>query len=94
MNPIKKSIIGSVLGLTSWLIYYNHYSATGTFELFSGASIFLILGSLAIFFDYGKDIGESIYNKSEEEESTDDILERDYQLSRAIDAVKTIAVLN
>ena len=68
MNPIKKSIIGSVLVLTSLLMYYNHYSATGTFELFSGASIFLILGSLAIFFDYGNDIEYSRYNNSEEEE--------------------------
>ena len=68
MNPIKKSIIGSVLVLTSLLMYYNQYSATGSFEFFSGASIFLILGSLAIFFDYGKDIEESTYNKSEEEE--------------------------
>lgn len=71
MNPIKKSIIGSVLVLTSFLMYYNNYSATGTFELFSGASIFLILGSLAIYFDYGNDIEDSTYknsNNSEEEE--------------------------
>ena len=67
MNPIKKSIIGSVLVLASFLMYYNNYSATGTFEFFSGASIFLILGSLAIFFDYGKDIEDSTFNKSEEE---------------------------
>ena len=52
-------------------MYYNNYSATGTFELFSGASIFLILGSLAIYFDYGNDIEDSTYNNSnnsEEEE--------------------------
>ena len=68
MNPIKKSIIGSVLVLTSLLMYYNYYSATGTFELFSGASIFLILGSLAIYFEYGNVIEDSTYNNREEEE--------------------------
>ena len=68
MNPIKKSIIGSVLVLTSFLMYYNDYSATGTFELFSGASIFLILGSLAIYFEYGNVIEDSTYNNREEEE--------------------------
>ena len=67
MNPIKKSIIGSVLVLTSFL-YYNNYRATGTFELFSGASIFLLLGSLAIYFEYGNDIEDSTYKKNEEEE--------------------------
>ena len=67
MNPIKKSIIGSVLVLTSFLMYYNNYSATGTFELFSGASIFLILGSLAIYFEYGNVIEDITYNNSEEE---------------------------
>ena len=68
MNPIKKSIIGSVFVLTSFLMYYNNYSATGTFELFSGASIFLILGSLAIYFEYGNDIEDKTYNNIEEEE--------------------------
>lgn len=68
MNPIKKSIIGSVLVLTSLLMYYNYYSATGTFELFSGASIFLILGSLAIYLEYGNVIEDITYNNSEEEE--------------------------
>ena len=68
MNPIKKSIIGSVLVLTSFLMYYNNYSATGMFELFSGASIFLILGSLAIYFEYGNDIEDSTYKNNEEEE--------------------------
>ena len=68
MNPIKKSIIGSVLVLTSFLMYYNNYSETGTFELFSGASIFLILGSLAIYFEYGNVTEDSTYNNSEEEE--------------------------
>ena len=68
MNPIKKSIVGSVLVLTSFLMYYNNYSATGTFEFFSGASIFLILGSLAIYFEYGNDIKDNTYNNSEEEE--------------------------
>ena len=68
MNPIKKSIIGSVLVLTSFLMYYNNYSATGTFELFSGASIFLLLGSLAIYFEYGSSIEDSTHNDIEEEE--------------------------
>ena len=68
MNPIKKSIIGSVLVLTSFLMYYNNYRATGTFELFSGASIFLLLGSLAIYFEYGNEIEGSAYNNNEEEE--------------------------
>ena len=68
MNPIKKSIIGSILVLTSFLMFYNNYNATGTFELFSGASIFLLLGSLAIYFDYGNDIEDSTYKKNEEEE--------------------------
>ena len=49
-------------------MYYNDYSATGTFELTSGASIFLILGSLAIYFEYGNVIEDSTYNNSEEEE--------------------------
>jgi len=68
MNPIKKSIIGSVLVLTSFLMYYKNYRATGTFELFSGASIFLLLGSLAIYFEYGNEIEDSLYNYDEEEE--------------------------
>ena len=68
MNPIKKSIIGSVSVLTSFLMYYNDYRATGTFELFSGASIFLLLGSLAIYFEYGNEIEDSLYNYDEEEE--------------------------
>ena len=68
MNPIKKSIIGSVLVLTSFLMYYNNYRATGTFEPLSGASIFLLLGSLAIYFEYGNEIKDSTYNNNEEEE--------------------------
>ena len=67
MNPIKKSIIGSVLVLTSLLMYYNSYRETGTFELFSGASIFLLLGSLAIYFDYGNQIENDAYKIDEEE---------------------------
>ena len=67
MNPIKKSIIGSVLVLTSLLMYYNFYRETGTFELFSEASIFLLLGSLAIYFDYGNEIENSTYEIDEEE---------------------------
>ena len=44
--------------------------------------------------DYREALDNETNEESEEEESTDDILGRDYQLSRAIDAVKTIAVLN
>ena len=44
--------------------------------------------------DYREALDNETNEESEKEESTDDILERDYQLSRAIDAVKTIAVLN
>ena len=48
MNPIKKSIMGFVLLLTSLLVYYKSYRDTEMFELFSGAIIFLLLGPLAI----------------------------------------------
>ena len=68
MNPIKKSIIGSVLVLTSFLMYYKNYRATGTFELFSGASIFLLLGSLAIYFEYGNEAENNTYKNNDEEE--------------------------
>ena len=68
MNPFKKSIIGSVLVLTSLLMYYNNYRGVGTFELFSGASVFLLLGSLAIYFEYGNDIEYNKHNNNEEEE--------------------------
>ena len=47
--------------------HYNSYRETGTFELFSGASIFLQLGSLAIYFDYGNEIENSTYKIDEEE---------------------------
>ena len=68
MNPIKKSIIGSVLVLTSFLMYYNNFRATGTFELFSGASFFLLLGSLAIYFNYGNEIDYKTSKYNDEEE--------------------------
>ena len=68
MNPIKKSIIGSVLVLTSLLMYYNFYRATGMFELFSWASIFLLLGSLAIYFEYGNGTENNTYKNNDEEE--------------------------
>ena len=45
--------------------------------------------------DYQDALDNETTDGSEEEEDTStDILENDYQLSRAIDAVKTIAVLN
>ena len=68
MNPIKKSIIGSILVLTSLLMYYNFYRSTGMFELFSWASIFLLLGSLAIYFEYGNGTEKNTYKNNDEEE--------------------------
>ena len=55
MNPYKKSIIGSVLLLTSLIMHYNQYRDNGVFEIFSPASVFLLLGSLAIYFEYDND---------------------------------------
>lgn len=49
MNPLKKSAIGSVLLLTSFIKYYREP------EIFSSAAIFLILGSLAVYFEFGSD---------------------------------------
>jgi len=42
MNPLKKSAIGSILLLTSFIKYYRSP------EIFSSATIFLILGLLAV----------------------------------------------
>ena len=67
MNPFKKSIIGSVLLLTSLIMHYNQYRDNGVFEIFSSASVFLLLGSLAIYFEYGNDIRKT-KDSSEEEE--------------------------
>ena len=44
--------------------------------------------------DYQDALDNETTDGSEEEATSTDILEKDYQLSRAIDAVKTIAVLN
>ena len=66
MNPLKKSIIGSVILLTSLIMHYNQYRDDGVFDIFSSATIFLVLGSLAIYFEYGNDIGKT-KNSSEEE---------------------------
>ena len=68
MNPLKKSIIGSVLVMASLLMYYNFYRSTGMFELFSWASIFLLLGSLAIYFEYGNEAENNTYKNNDEEE--------------------------
>ena len=65
MNPFKKSVVGSVLILTSILMYYNHYLSNGVFEIFSEASVFLVLGALGIYFEYGK---INSYNKNEIDE--------------------------
>ena len=68
MNPIKKSIIGSVLVMASLLTYYNSYRATEMFELFSRANNFLLLGSLAIYFEYGNEAENNTYKNNDEEE--------------------------
>ena len=65
MNPFKKSVVGSVLVLTSILMFYNHYLSNGVFEIFSEASVFLVLGALGIYFEYGK---INSYNKNEIDE--------------------------
>ena len=65
MNPFKKSVVGSVLVLTSILMYYNHYLSNGVFDIFSEASVFLVLGALGIYFEYGK---INSYNKNEIDE--------------------------
>ena len=44
--------------------------------------------------DYQDALDNETTDGSEEETTSTDILEKDYQLSRAVDAVKTIAVLN
>ena len=49
MNPFKKSIIGSVLILTSFIKYYKEP------EIFSSARIFLFLGYIALYFEFGND---------------------------------------
>ncbi len=48
-------------------MHFNQYRNNGVFEIFSPASVFLLLGSLAIYFEYGNDIGKT-KNSSEEEE--------------------------
>ena len=61
MNIFKKSAIGSVLLLTSLIKYYKDP------EIFSSATIFLILGSLAVYFEYGSDNFKSKDTDDEEE---------------------------
>ena len=56
MNPFKKSVVGSVLVLTSILMYYNHYLSNGVFEIFSEASVFLVLGALEFILSMVKSI--------------------------------------
>jgi len=48
-------------------MHYNQYRDDGVFEIFSSASVFLLLGSLAIYFEYGNDIRKT-KDSSEEEE--------------------------
>ena len=45
--------------------HYNHYLSNGVFEIFSEASVFLVLGALGIYFEYGK---INSYNKNEIDE--------------------------
>ncbi len=61
MNIFKKSAIGSALLLTSLIKYYKDP------EIFSSATIFLILGSLAVYFEYGSDNFKSKDTNDEEE---------------------------
>ena len=61
MNPLKKSVIGSTLLLASFIMYYREP------EIFSSATIFLILGSLAVYFEYGSDNDKSNDTNDEEE---------------------------
>ena len=61
MNPFKKSAIGSVLLLTSFIKYYRDP------EIFSSATIFLALGSLAVYFEFGNDNFKSKEVNYEEE---------------------------
>ena len=42
-------------------MYYKSYRATEMFELFSGATIFMLLGFLAIYFGYGNEIDDDTY---------------------------------
>ncbi len=67
MNPLKKSIIGSVILLTSLIMHYNQYRDDGVFDFFSSATIFLIIGSLAIYFEYGNDNDKTKDGNDEEE---------------------------
>jgi hypothetical protein len=61
MNPLKKSAIGSALLLTSFIKYYREP------EIFTSATKFLILGSLAIYFEFGSDNFKSKDANDEEE---------------------------
>ena len=61
MNPLKKSILGSILLLASFIMYYREP------EIFSSATIFLILGSLAVYFEYGSDNDKAKDANDEEE---------------------------
>ncbi len=55
LNPFKKLIIGSVLIHMSLIMHYNQYRDNRVFEVLSSASVFLLLGSLAIYFEFGND---------------------------------------
>tara|TARA_A100001011_G_scaffold294977_1_gene307228 strand:- start:591 stop:737 length:147 start_codon:yes stop_codon:yes gene_type:complete len=48
-------------------MHYNQYRDDGVFDLFSSATIFLILGSLAIYFEYGNDNDKTKDDNDEEE---------------------------
>ena len=67
MNPFKKSMIGSVLLIGFFLKFYTQYRDSGTYDIYSFDTIILILAYLAIYFEYGNDIGKT-KDSSEEEE--------------------------
>ncbi len=48
-------------------MHYNQYRDNGVFEIFSPASVFLLLGSLAIYFEYGNDNDKTKDGTDEEE---------------------------
>ena len=67
MNPFKKSIIGSVVLLTSIIMFHRQYRDNEGFEIFSVATIFFILGLMFIYYEYGND-NEKSNDESQEEE--------------------------
>ena len=48
-------------------MHYNQYRENGLFDFFSSATIFLISGSLAIYFEYGNENDRTKDDSDEEE---------------------------